>query len=140
MLVWRPAYKEIAMPKGRCPFCSPADDRIVQAFDFALVLRDGFPISPGHTLIVPRRHVRSFFALDSREQAAMLEALNWAKGELAQSHHPDAFNVGLNDGPAAGQTVPHCHLHLIPRYAGDVAEPRGGVRWIIPGKAKYWPD
>jgi diadenosine tetraphosphate (Ap4A) HIT family hydrolase len=113
---------------------------VVRAGELVLVLRDGFPISPGHTLIVPRRHVGSFFDLTSDEQAGMLEALNWAKGELAQSRHPDAFNVGLNDGPAAGQTVPHCHLHLIPRHAGDVADPRGGVRWIIPSKAKYWPD
>jgi diadenosine tetraphosphate (Ap4A) HIT family hydrolase len=128
------------MSDKQCPFCTPAADRIVHAFDAALVLRDGFPISPGHTLIVPRRHVGSFFALESTEQAAMLEALNWARDELDRLHRPDAFNIGLNDGPAAGQTVPHCHLHLIPRYAGDVAEPRGGVRWVIPGKAKYWPD
>ncbi|MCU0982954.1 MAG: HIT family protein [Pirellulaceae bacterium] len=133
-------FEEIAMPKRPCPFCSPADDRIVRAFDAVLVLRDGFPISPGHTLIVPRRRVGSFFDLTSDEQAGMLEALNWAKGELAQSRHPDAFNVGLNDGPAAGQTVPHCHLQLIPRHAGDVADPRGGVRWVVPSKAKYWPD
>ena len=128
------------MSSRTCPFCCPADDRIVRAFDAVLVLRDGFPISPGHTLIVPRRHVRSFFALTPDEQAGMLEALNWAKAELTRSQRPDAFNVGLNDGPAAGQTVPHCHLHLIPRYVGDVPDPRGGVRWIIPGKAKYWAD
>jgi diadenosine tetraphosphate (Ap4A) HIT family hydrolase len=128
------------MVTASCPFCAPAEGRIVCAFNAALVLWDGFPISPGHTLIVPRRHVGSFFALDAREQAAMLEALNWARDELTRLHRPDAFNIGLNDGPAAGQTVPHCHLHLIPRYAGDVAEPRGGVRWIIPGKAKYWDD
>jgi diadenosine tetraphosphate (Ap4A) HIT family hydrolase len=128
------------MPERSCPFCSPTPDRIVRAFDAALVLRDGFPISLGHTLIVPRRHVGSFFALEPPEQAAMLEALNWARAELDRLHRPDAFNIGLNDGPAAGQTVPHCHLHLIPRYAGDVAEPRGGVRWIIPRKAKYWVD
>jgi diadenosine tetraphosphate (Ap4A) HIT family hydrolase len=121
-----------------CPFCAPAPDRILHALDAALVLRDGFPISPGHTLIVPRRHVGSFFALESTEQAAMLEALNWARAELDRLHRPDSFNIGLNDGPAAGQTVPHCHLHLIPRYAGDVADPRGGVRWVIPGKARYW--
>jgi diadenosine tetraphosphate (Ap4A) HIT family hydrolase len=70
----------------------------------------------------------------------MLDALTWAQAELERHHHPDAFNVGVNDGPAAGQTVPHCHIHLIPRYHGDVADPRGGVRWIIPGKAKYWGD
>ena len=128
------------MSSQTCPFCCPADDRIVRAFDAVLVLRDGFPISPGHALIVPRRHVGSFFALRADEQAAMLEALNWATEELARLHRPDAFNIGLNDGPAAGQTVPHCHLHLIPRYAGDVPDPRGGVRWIIPGKAKYWAD
>jgi diadenosine tetraphosphate (Ap4A) HIT family hydrolase len=123
-----------------CPFCAPAHERIVRAFDAALVLRDGFPISPGHTLIVPRRHVGSFFALEASEQAAMLDALNWARAELARMRHPDAFNVGLNDGPAAGQTVPHCHLHLIPRFPGDVPDPRGGVRWIIPANARYWAE
>jgi diadenosine tetraphosphate (Ap4A) HIT family hydrolase len=128
------------MSDSHCPFCKPAAERIVRAFDAVLVLRDGFPISPGHTLIVPRRHVASFFGLEAGEQAAMLDALTWAKAELERQHHPDAFNVGLNDGPAAGQTVPHCHIHLIPRYRGDVADPRGGVRWIIPDKAKYWGD
>ena len=128
------------MATASCPFCAPAEGRIVRAFDAVLVLRDGFPISPGHTLIVPRRHVGSFFALSTDEQSGMLEALNWATEELARLHRPDAFNIGLNDGPAAGQTVPHCHLHLIPRYVGDVADPRGGVRWIIPAKAKYWTD
>ncbi len=90
------------MPDRPCPFCSPAHERIVRAFDAALVLRDGYPISPGHTLIVPRRHVGSFFALEAGEQAAMLEALNWARAELERLHHPAAFNIGMNDGPAAG--------------------------------------
>jgi diadenosine tetraphosphate (Ap4A) HIT family hydrolase len=99
-----------------------------------------FPVSEGHTLIVPVRHVASFFELTPAEQAAMLEALRKAKANLDAVLRPDAYNVGLNDGPAAGQTVMHCHLHLIPRYAGDRPDPRGGVRWVLPEKAVYWKD
>jgi diadenosine tetraphosphate (Ap4A) HIT family hydrolase len=68
----------------------------------------------------------------------MLDALAEAQEELQRSHQPQGFNIGINDGPAAGQTVPHCHLHLIPRYEGDVDDPRGGVRWVLPEKARYW--
>lgn len=68
----------------------------------------------------------------------MMRLLNEAKQDIARDCHPDGWNIGINDGSAAGQTVPHLHIHLIPRYAGDSADPRGGVRWVIPGKAKYW--
>lgn len=122
----------------RCPFCHPEPSRLVTEAELVLVLRDGFPVSAGHTLVVPRRHVGSFFELTREEQVAMLAALAEAQEELRRTHRPDAFNIGLNDGPAAGQTVPHCHLHLIPRYDGDVDDPRGGVRWVLPEKAKYW--
>lgn len=121
-----------------CPFCQIPPERIVLANDLAFVIRDGFPISDGHTLVIPRRHVGSFFAITEAERTAMLALLEQAKAGLDAAHQPDGYNIGINDGPAAGQTVPHLHLHLIPRYAGDREDPRGGVRWIIPEKADYW--
>ncbi len=122
-----------------CPFCDLPERRIILANDLAVAVRDGFPISPGHTLILPRRHVGSFFAATNDERAAMLALLDTAKEALDGEFHPDSYNLGINDGLAAGQTVPHLHLHLIPRYDGDREDPRGGIRWIIPEKAQYWP-
>ena len=121
-----------------CPFCTPLVDRIVEETPLVLVLRDGYPISPGHTLVVLRRHVGSFFDATPGERTEILEAIVRAKRVLDESHSPLGYNVGVNDGPAAGQTIAHCHVHLIPRYAGDVDDPRGGVRWVIPDKARYW--
>jgi diadenosine tetraphosphate (Ap4A) HIT family hydrolase len=103
-----------------------------------MVVRDGFPISTGHTLLIPKRHIGSFFELTADERHSLLVLLDTAKEVLDAELRPDGFNIGINDGPAAGQTVPHLHIHLIPRYQGDLADPRGGVRWIIPEKADYW--
>lgn len=124
---------------GTCLFCTLSAGRIVLANDLAVVVRDNFPVSPGHTLIIPKRHVGSFFDVTGDEREAMLALLDSAKLGLDAAFHPDGYNIGINDGEAAGQTVPHLHLHLIPRYAGDREDPRGGVRWIFPHKAKYWP-
>ena len=121
-----------------CPFCSLSRDRLVFESELAIAFRDGFPVSPGHTLVIPRRHVASFFDTTPQEQAAMLRLLNLARIDLDHRHHPSAYNVGINDGLAAGQTVPHVHIHLIPRYAGDREDPRGGVRWVLPNQAAYW--
>lgn len=121
-----------------CVFCSLPAERIIDHDDHALVIRDGFPITPGHTLVIPRRHVASFFEVTAEERLAMLALLDRAKSLLDAEFAPAGYNIGINDGPAAGQTVPHLHLHLIPRYAGDRTDPRGGVRWIIPEKADYW--
>ena len=122
-----------------CPFCTLTNRRIVAANDLAIAVRDEYPVSPGHTLIVPRRHCGSFFAISAEERKAMLELLDAAKAALDAEFHPAGYNIGINDGAAAGQTVAHLHMHLIPRYQGDRPDPRGGVRWIIPEKAKYWP-
>jgi diadenosine tetraphosphate (Ap4A) HIT family hydrolase len=103
-----------------------------------LIIRDGYPISPGHTLIIPRRHVDSFFNLTADEKLDLLGLIEIAKAGTDEEFKPDSYNLGINDGPAAGQTVPHLHIHLIPRYLGDVPDARGGVRWIIPDKADYW--
>ena len=122
-----------------CLFCALGARRIVLANELAVVLRDSYPVSPGHTLIVPKRHVASFFDVSGEEREAMLALLDSAKRGLDEEFHPDGYNLGVNDGKAAGQTVPHLHLHLIPRYSGDREDPRGGVRWVLPQKAKYWP-
>ena len=103
-----------------------------------LVIRDGYPVSPGHTLIIPKRHVSSLFELSAEEFAALHPVLQSAKTEIDHEFSPESYNIGVNDGPAAGQTVLHLHIHLIPRYGGDVPDPRGGVRWIFPDKADYW--
>ena len=121
-----------------CPFCTLPDDRIIDSNEMSFVIRDGFPISPGHTLVIPRRHVCSFFEISLIEREALFKILDQAKNVLDSEFKPDGFNIGINDGPAAGQTVPHLHIHLIPRFKGDQEDPRGGVRWIIPEKAQYW--
>lgn len=121
-----------------CPFCTLPTERIIHSSQHGLIIRDGFPISPGHTLVIPRRHVDSFFNLTAEEKLDLLGLLETAKAGIDGEFNPDSYNVGINDGPAAGQTVPHLHIHLIPRYAGDVPDARGGIRWIIPDRADYW--
>ena len=125
-----------------CPFCEIALDasheRLLHQNPFGFVIRDGFPVTEGHSLIIPRRHIASFFDLTEEERPALFALLDLAKAELDELYGPDGFNIGINDGPAAGQTVPHLHIHLIPRYAGEGGDPRGGVRWVVPGKADYW--
>jgi diadenosine tetraphosphate (Ap4A) HIT family hydrolase len=121
-----------------CPFCTLPPERIIDSNDLALVIRDGYPISPGHTLVIPKRHIGSWFEITQTEQEALLNLLTKSKAVLETEFKPDGYNIGINDGPTAGQTVPHLHMHLIPRYKGDQEDPRGGVRWIIPEKAKYW--
>jgi diadenosine tetraphosphate (Ap4A) HIT family hydrolase len=121
-----------------CPFCALPETRIIRREAHALVVPDAHPVSPGHTLIVPVRHVASFFETTPDERAALLEALDWARREVLSRLSPDGFNIGINDGAAAGQTIMHLHLHLIPRYVGDWPDPRGGVRWLFPDKAPYW--
>lgn len=122
-----------------CPFCErlEAGDIIAQN-DLAAALKDAFPVSPGHTLIVPKRHEPNFFSLSRAEVKAIFELVNLAKQKLDPEFNPDGYNIGINEGAAAGQTVFHVHVHLIPRFHGDVPEPRGGIRWIKPDRAKYW--
>lgn len=120
-----------------CPFCTPAPAGVVAAGELVLTLRDAYPVSPGHTLVVPRRHVASIFELTPAEQAAAFEAVRVARLALDAEHHPDGYNVGVNVGAAAGQTVMHAHVHLIPRFKGDVSNPRGGVRHALVGKGFY---
>ena len=126
------------MEKPLCPFCVVAADEILVSRSLAIARHDLFPVSKGHTLIIPRRHVRSFFDTTAEERREMMELIDEAKSVLDREHNPDGYNIGINDGAAAGQTVMHLHIHLIPRYIGDVADPRGGVRWIVQRQAEYW--
>jgi diadenosine tetraphosphate (Ap4A) HIT family hydrolase len=123
-----------------CPFCALPRDRIIFESELALGFRDGFPVSPGHTLIIPKRHISSFFEITDAERTDLLSLLGAARDDLDQDFHPAGYNIGINDGAAAGQTVPHVHIHLIPRYFGDQDDPRGGVRWVLPAKAAYWDE
>ncbi len=123
-----------------CPFCSLPQDRIIYESKSTVTIRDGYPVSKGHTLIIPKRHVESFFDCNPDEKADILRALEETKVALDKEFSPDGYNIGINDGTAAGQTVMHLHIHLIPRYKGDSEDPRGGVRWIFPEKARYWSD
>jgi len=121
-----------------CPFCTLSSERIVDESKHAFWIYDSFPVSEGHSLIITKRHADSFFEITQDERLAMLELLDKAKTVVEKAFKPDGFNIGINDGPAAGQTVSHLHLHLIPRYTGDIKDARGGVRWVIPDKADYW--
>ena len=123
---------------NNCPFCKVESVReIIASTSLSIAFFDGFPVSPGHTLIIPRRHVASFFDLTKDEQQDMLKLADSVKRIVDEKYHPDGYNVGVNVGEAAGQSVFHVHMHLIPRYKGDVSNPRGGVRGVIPSKQNY---
>jgi diadenosine tetraphosphate (Ap4A) HIT family hydrolase len=122
-----------------CVFC----DRLTRGDlvfenDLAVAFPAAFPLSDGHCLIVPRRHEADFLALTEDEQASVWALLPVVRSYIEANHTPDGYNIGINAGEAAGQTVAHAHLHMIPRYRADVPDPRGGIRWIIPTKARYW--
>jgi diadenosine tetraphosphate (Ap4A) HIT family hydrolase len=121
-----------------CRFCHLPAEEVIFSNELALAFDDSFPVSPGHALVIPRRHAGSWFELTGEERLAMLELLDKLQARIVESRRPAAFNIGINDGKAAGQSVPHVHIHLMPRYEGDRADPRGGVRWILPDKAAYW--
>lgn len=118
-----------------CPFCEPHEELFGN--ELAYVKVDEFPVSPGHVLIIPRRHVSSWFSLTGEEHAAAATLLVLTKTYLDSHYSPDGYNIGVNCGEAAGQTIPHAHLHVIPRYKGDVPNPRGGIRAVIRAKQDY---
>ena len=121
-----------------CIFCDELKTRSIGGNDLADVILDGFPVTEGHSLVIPKRHVSSYFELTSRELDAVNELLVSQKNNLLeQDSSISGFNVGINVGVSAGQTIFHCHVHLIPRREGDVVEPRGGVRGVIPEKQRY---
>jgi diadenosine tetraphosphate (Ap4A) HIT family hydrolase len=119
------------------PFLDQPADRHVAANDLAFAIRDNFPVSRGHTLVVPRRPVATWFEASREEKHAILDLIDVVRDQLDAEFRPDGYNIGVNVGAAAGQTVMHLHVHVIPRYEGDVADPRGGVRHVIPGRGNY---
>lgn len=120
-----------------CPFCGLGPDRVVDCNDLAVAVRDGFPVSPGHSLVIPRRHVETWFDASPWEQQAIFQLVEEVKRKLDLELQPHGYNVGFNAGKAAGQTVMHLHVHVIPRFHGDMPDPRGGVRGVIPSRQKY---
>ena len=124
-----------------CVFCEriAAGDISAQTH-LAVAFPDGYPVSPGHTLVVPRRHEPDYFALEPDEQRALWSLAVEVRSRLERQHQPAGYNVGVNVGEAGGQTVSHVHLHVIPRYEGDVEDPRGGVRHVIPERAAWWEE
>ena len=138
-----PWTAQVRRPRSRyptpapCPFCFPAEDRIAFEDRLTRALWDAFPVSEGHLLIVPRRHVPTWFDASDEERAAITRAIDRGRELIESRHHPDGFNIGINVGKAAGQTVFHLHVHLIPRYTGDVPDPKGGVRHVIPSSSTH---
>ena len=124
--------------KDGCIFCELPKDRIICENNLAIAFYDLFPVSDKHTLIIPRRHIKDFFELTEDELIACNELISKLKKTLLiDDSLISGFNIGINCGEDAGQTVFHCHIHLIPRRKGDIENPMGGVRNIIPGKGKY---
>lgn len=124
-------------PEEPCPFCNFAPGRIIEANRRAVAVADAYPVAAGHTLIIPRRHVLDFFELTVQEIRSVYELLLVMRRRLDRERAPAGYNVGVNLSRTAGQTVMHTHIHLIPRYPGDVDDPAGGVRYVIPHKARY---
>ena len=116
-----------------CELCTPTD--VVAENSLGYVRYDNHSLSRGHVLVVPKRHVANFFDMSVKEQAAILELLNDAQKKIQKEHSPDGYNIGVNIGKAGGQSRMHVHVHLIPRYAGDVPDPSGGIRAVLAGKA-----
>lgn len=117
-----------------CPFCEY--DSIIEG-SLTYVRYDKFPVSKGHCLIITKRHVETWFDMNQDEQAEAFALIDKVKQVLDEKYSPDGYNIGMNCGETAGQTILHAHIHVIPRYRGDMADPRGGVRGVIPDKQSY---
>ncbi len=120
-----------------CIFCHIPKDRIILSNDRAVAIFDRYPVNPGHMLIIPKRHFDDFFDASDEEIQSITELVRLCRELLDKTYHPDGYNIGVNCGRVAGQTVMHMHVHLIPRYTGDVEDPKGGVRGVIPEKRIY---
>ena len=123
-------------PNHPCLFCGDARGVSLQNA-LAYSARDSYPVSPGHTVVIPRRHVAEFFDLTDEEVCACMELIKEEKKLIDQEFAPEGYNIGVNIGAAAGQSIFHVHIHIIPRYKGDVENPQGGVRHVIPKNAHY---
>jgi diadenosine tetraphosphate (Ap4A) HIT family hydrolase len=121
-----------------CPFCNIKDNvNVIYQDSSWIAVYDNYPVSKGHVLLIPKRHVKTYFELNYVELASVGVNIGIIKRLLDKKFKPTGYNIGINCGESAGQTVPHCHIHIIPRYDGDVEDPRGGVRGCIPEKMKY---
>ncbi len=119
-----------------CPFCEPRASMLAET-ELCCAFFDNFPVSEGHSLVIPKRHVATIWDLSTEEYADLFNLVRQVKEVIQNKFDPQGINVGVNCGQAAGQTVFHAHIHVIPRYAGDVPNPRGGVRNVIPSKGDY---
>ena len=123
---------------SKCIFCEIPNERIYLENALAITIMDNYPVTPSHSLIIPKRHIDNYFLLTEPESLACFELLNDAKDFILRTDNTvEGFNIGMNCGEVAGQTIFHCHIHLIPRRVGDVDSPRGGVRHLIPGMGDY---
>lgn len=120
-----------------CPFCDIPESIIIVRNDLCYARLDQYPVSDGHVLIIPFRHFSNYFDGTQDEKDAIWSLVDEMKHVIRQENSPDGYNIGMNIGRAAGQTIPHLHVHIIPRYEGDIADPSGGVRGVIPEKQKY---
>lgn len=123
-------------PNNPCLFCRDAKGVSLNN-ELAYSARDSYAVSPGHTVVIPKRHVSEFFDLTQDEVAACMDLINEEKELIDKEFNPDGYNIGVNVGPVAGQSILHTHIHIIPRYKGDVENPQGGVRHVLPEKAHY---
>lgn len=130
------------MSENRCIFC---EDKGINLYDSGIpnlknwyLKWDEYPVNSGHILIIPKRHFQSLFEINFIEFLELWKAIYYAKKLIEKEYNPDGYNIGINDGVAAGQSIMHLHIHLIPRYTGDVENPRGGVRGVIPNKQNYY--
>lgn len=122
-----------------CPFCNNLDliQKVIYQNEHVFSIYDTFPVTKGHALIITKRHIKDFFETSQEERISILDAIDKLKIILDDTYHPDGYNIGINNGESAGQTIFHLHIHLIPRYKGDTPNPKGGVRGVIPDKQSY---
>jgi diadenosine tetraphosphate (Ap4A) HIT family hydrolase len=117
-----------------CPFCGLSKDQLFYDGTHVVGIWDSHPVSPGHALLIPKRHVPTWFEATLEERIELMSAIDCARNAIEKTHTPDGYNIGVNIGAAAGQTVFHVHLHVIPRYLGDAPNPRGGIRKVLRGR------
>lgn len=127
--------------KSDCLFCQMArrerEVQFLEIFSHCYAIKDEYPVSNGHVLIIPKEHTENWFTAREEVRLDMMKALHLLKARLDSEYQPHGYNIGANCGEVAGQSVMHLHLHLIPRYRGDMENPKGGVRGVIPSKQKY---
>jgi len=124
------------MKNNSCPFCNP-DREVIGESELCFAIYDKYPVNPGHVLVVSKRHAEDYFDLNEEEVTCMWEMVASMRSFLEEEFSPQGFNVGFNVGEEAGQTIAHVHVHIIPRYTGDMNDPTGGVRHVIPERGKY---